>query len=540
MSETNDMLKSARDTAHRLLDSNERFRLLVEGVTDYAIYMLDPEGRIMSWNSGVQRIKGYSENEVIGRHFSLFFPPEDVQRGKPMTLLEIAAREGKYQEEGWRVRKDGSLFWASILITPLYDASGELRGFGKVTRDMTQARQAQEALRQSEERFRLLIEAVQDYAIFMLDTTGHIVSWNSGAQRINGYAPHEIIGRHFSTFYPEEDVRNGKPERELRIATAEGRYEEEGWRIRKDGSSFWANVLITAIFDEHGELRGFTKVTRDMTERKLADEQREQLREREYQLLHERDVRAQMEEAVRMRDTFLSLLGHELRTPLTTLLGNAQLLLRRVQREGSLPEREQRNLQVIADQAARLNKLVQLQLDISRLQTGQLHIERTPLDMGALIRRVVEEVLPTVTTHTIAYTTPNAPLLVEGDELRLDQILQNLLQNAMKYSPVGSTVYVDVEQQDTTVCVTVRDEGFGIPQAELPLLFQRFYRASNVDERQISGLGVGLYVVKELVTLHNGTVEVASEEGRGSTFTICLPLAHSAPGATPDTVMPEQ
>jgi PAS domain S-box-containing protein len=540
MSETNDMLKGAREAAHSLLDSSERFRLLVEGVADYAIYMLDPEGRIVSWNTGIQRIKGYSENEVIGRHFSLFFPPEDVQRGKPMTLLEIAAREGKYQEEGWRVRKDGSLFWASILITPLYDPSGELRGFGKVTRDMTQARQAQEALRQSEERFRLLIEAVQDYAIFMLDTTGHIVSWNSGAQRIKGYTPNEIIGRHFSTFYPEEDVRDGKPERELQIATSEGRYEEESWRIRKDGSRFWANVLITAIFDEHGQLRGFAKVTRDMTERKLADEQREQLREHEYQLLHEREARAQMEEAVRMRDTFLSLLGHELRTPLTTLLGNAQLLLRRAQREGSLPEREQRNLQVIVDQAARLNKLVQLQLDIARLQTGQLHIERILMDLGALVRRVVEETLPTVTTHTIAYTSPATPLLVEGDELRLDQVLQNLLQNAMKYSPAGSTVYVDVEQHDTTVCVTVRDEGIGIPQADLPHLFQRFYRASNVDEHQIIGLGVGLYVVKELLTLHGGTVEVASEEGRGSTFTICLPLAHNAPGVNPDTVMPEQ
>ena len=195
---------------------------------------------------------------------------------------------------------------------------------------------------------------------------------------------------------------------------------------------------------------------------------------------------------------------------------------------------------MIADQAARLNKLVQLQLDIARLQTGQLHIERVLMDVGALVRRVVEETLPTVTTHTIAYTSPATPLLVEGDELRLDQVLQNLLQNAMKYSPPGSTVYVGIEQHDTTVCVTVRDEGIGIPQADLPHLFQRFYRASNVDEHQIIGLGVGLYVVKERVTLHNGTVEVASEEGRGSTFTICLPLARNAPGANPDTMMPEQ
>ena len=272
--------------------------------------------------------------------------------------MEIAAREGKYQEEGWRVRKDGSLFWASALITALYDARGELRGFGKVTRDMTESRQAQEALRQSEERFRLLVEGVRDYAIFMLDPTGHIVSWNSGAQLIKGYAPHEIIGRHFSIFYPPEDIRDGKPERELRIATTEGRYEEEGWRLRKDGSRFWANVLITALFDEHGQLQGFAKVTRDMTERKKAEEQREQLREHEQQLLHEREARAQMEAAEQMRDSFLTVLAHELRTPLTSLLGNAQILLRRAQREGGLAERDQRNVQVIVEQATRLNAMV--------------------------------------------------------------------------------------------------------------------------------------------------------------------------------------
>jgi PAS domain S-box-containing protein len=542
MDAMNDMPKQSRDSTHHLEDSNERFRLLVEGVTDYAIYMLDPTGRIVSWNAGAQRIKGYSESEVIGRNFSLFFPPEAVERGKPAAILEIAAHEGKYQEEGWRVRKDGSRFWASVLLTPLYDDTRELRGFAKITRDMSHSRQAQEALRQSEERFRLLVESVKDYAIYMLDPTGHIVSWNSGAQRIKGYAPNEIIGHHFSTFYPPEDVRAGRPERELRIATAEGRYEEEGWRVRKDGTRFWAHVLLTAIFDEHAQLRGFAKVTRDMTERKLADEQREQLREREYQLLHERDVRAQMEEAVRQRDTFLTLLGHELRTPLTTLLGNAQLLLRRAQREGTLPAREQRTLQVLADQAARLNKLVQLQLDVSRLHSGQLHIERVPLDVGMLARRVVEETLPTVTSHTIAYAGPDTPLLIQGDELRLDQVLQNLIQNAIKYSPLGSVVHVGIEQRDGTACVSITDEGIGIPQAELPQLFQRFYRASNVDEHQISGLGVGLYVVKEIITLHGGTVDVVSEEGRGSVFTICLPLAHHAPdaspGATPDENAP--
>jgi PAS domain S-box-containing protein len=473
---------------------------------------------------GVQRIKGYSKNEIIGQHFSLFFTAEDIKRDKPATILATAAREGTYHEEGWRVRKDGTLFWASVVISALYDTDGELRGFSKVTRDMTEVRQAQEALRQSEERFRLLVEGVRDYAIFMLDATGHIMSWNSGAQLIKGYTPHEIIGRHFSLFYPPEDIRDGKPAWELQIAVAEGRYEEEGWRLRKDGSRFWANVLITALFDAQGRLQGFGKVTRDMTERKLAEEQREQLREHEQQLRHEREARAQMEAAERMRDSFLTVLAHELRTPLTSLLGNAEILLRRGQREGDLSERGQRNVKVIFNQASRLNDMISLQLDISRLHTSQLQIDRAPLDVGAVARRVVEEFLPTVTLHTLTYSGSDTPLFVEGDELRLIQVLQNLIQNAIKYSPAGGAVKLRVEQHNATVRIAVSDTGIGIPQIELSRLFERFYRASNVDERQISGLGVGLYVVKELVTLHGGTIDVASEEGYGSTFVITLPL----------------
>jgi PAS domain S-box-containing protein len=532
-----DQLNRSADNAKIPGESNERFRLLVEGVADYAIYMLDPTGHIVSWNTGAQLIKGYTKDEVIGRHFSLFFTPEDAQRGKPVALLEIALREGKYQEEAWRVRKDGSLFWANILITPLYDAHGELRGFGKVTRDLTERHQAQEALRESEERFRLLVEGVRDYAIFMLDPTGHIVSWNSGAQLIKGYAAAEIIGRHFSTFYPQEDIRDGKPERELRIATTEGRYEEEGWRLRKDGSRFWANVLITAVFDAQGELRGFAKVTRDMTERKRAEEQRKKLHEQELQLVHEREARAQMEAATRMRDTFLTVLAHELRTPLTSLLGNAQLLLRRVQREGLLTGRNQRSLQVVVNQSERLNEMVSLQLDISRLHTGQLHIKRRPVNVAALIQQVIEEVLPTLTRHTLTYSGSDTQLLVEGDELRLFQVLNNLIQNAIKYSPAGGVVQVQVERQDAMIRVAVSDEGIGIPQMELPQLFQRFYRASNVDEQKMSGFGVGLYLVKEIVTLHGGTVDVVSEEGHGSTFIITLPLLENQAPAQASSVI---
>lgn len=375
------------------------------------------------------------------------------------------------------------------------------------------------------ESFRLLVEGVRDYAIFMLDPTGRIVSWNTGAQLIKGYQAGEIIGQHFSIFYPPEDIADGKPERELVIASTEGRYEEEGWRLRKDGSRFWANVIISGLFGPEGQLRGFGKVTRDLTERKKAEAEREQLREREQQLALERAARDQIEAAVQMRDTFLTVMAHELRTPLTALLGNAQLLLRRSRREGLLAEREQRHLHMILAQIERLRKLVLLQLDVSRLQADRLQIERVPLDIAALMRRVVDEIQLTLVKHTVTCAGPTAPLLIEGDELRLEQVLQNLLENAIKYSPTGGAVRVELALHERRARVAISDEGIGIPQAELPHLFQRFYRATNVDEQHISGLGVGLYLAKELVAQHDGTIEVVSEEGRGSTFTIELPLA---------------
>ncbi|MGW3997660.1 PAS domain-containing sensor histidine kinase [Amycolatopsis sp. NPDC004772] len=251
---------------------DDRFRLLVQGVLDYGIFMLDTEGRISTWNAGAERITGYAAEEIAGRHFSVFHPPEDVAAVKPARELEVAVAEGRLEDEGWRVREDGTRFWANVVITALYDEQGRLHGFGKVIRDLTERRAAELALRESEERFRLLVQSVQDYGIFMLDTGGHISSWNAGAERIKGYAAEEIIGQHFSVFYPAEDVAAGKPAWELEAAVEEGRLEDEGWRVRKDGTRFWANVVITALYDEHGRLHGFGKVTRDMTERRNAEQ----------------------------------------------------------------------------------------------------------------------------------------------------------------------------------------------------------------------------------------------------------------------------
>src|SRR5215204_2647188 len=304
------VLAIVRDVTERKLaeealrQNEERFRLSVAAVTDYAIFILDPDRKVASWNEGAHRIKGYHQQEILGRHFSVFYPEEDLKRSKPERELEIAQEMGTYEEEGWRVRKDGSRFWASVLITALWDEAGGLRGFAKVTRDITERKRAEEEirqlnknlenrveertsqleaavaeleshqreLRQSEERFRILVEGVSDYAIFMLSPDGRIVSWNEGAERIQGYEVSEVLSEHFSVFYTEEDVDRGLPGEELRVAAIEGRFEEEGRRVRKDGTLFQADVVITALRDEVGDLRGFSQVTRDITARKEAEE----------------------------------------------------------------------------------------------------------------------------------------------------------------------------------------------------------------------------------------------------------------------------
>jgi PAS domain S-box-containing protein len=264
----------ANTRRRRHLEDATLFRLLVDRVLDYAIFLLTPDGHIASWNAGAARLKGYTADEIIGESFERFYPDEARRAGLPQRLLSIARTEGRVENEGWRVRKDGTRFWADVVITALYDDAGELRGFAKVTRDLTERRAGEEELRRSEERFRTLIDSVKDYAIFLLSPEGTVLSWNQGAQQLKGYAPAEIIGQSFERFYPPEGREAGMPQRLLAIARAEGRVEDEGWRVRKDGSRFWADVVITALRDERGELIGYAKVTRDLTERRQAENDR--------------------------------------------------------------------------------------------------------------------------------------------------------------------------------------------------------------------------------------------------------------------------
>ncbi|QET01856.1 PAS domain S-box protein [Cupriavidus pauculus] len=485
---------------------DERFRTLVETITDYAIFTLDATGHVTSWNAGAARIKGYAAHEIIGSHFSRFYTEEAKARDWPGAELLAAAEHGRFEDEGWRVRKDGTQFWANVIITALRDPSGRLTGFGKVTRDMTERRNAAEALRRSEETFRMLVESVKDYAIFMLDPQGYIMSWNSGASYIKGYRRDEIIGEHFSRFYPADDVRMGKPDLELEIARHEGRVEDEGWRVRKDGTLFWADVTITAIYDESEALRGFAKVTRDMSERKRLEE---------------------LERSGRRMNEFLATLSHELRNPLAPVR-NALTVMRL--RPGDLAATE-KGLGLIDRQVTHLTRLVDDLLDVGRIASGKIELRREPIDACDVVVLGIEAAQPALDAkgQTVSINADAGALPLFVDKTRLVQVIQNLLLNAAKFSPPGSPVAISIHAQGRTLVIQIIDQGRGISRDALDDIFNLFVQEDRPGSNAQGGLGIGLSLCRSLIEMHGGSITAMSEgAGLGSTFTIRLPMASSA------------
>jgi PAS domain S-box-containing protein len=517
----------------------EEFAILVDAVEDYAVFLLDPEGVIRSWNRGAARIMGYTEDEAVGQHFSLFYGDEDLASEKPRRELETATRDGRVEDEGWRIRKDGQRFWANTVITLLHDGKGEITGFAKVTRDMTARRHAEEELRQSTEIFQLLVSSVRDYAIFMLDPNGNIATWNKGAERIKGYKPEEIIGSHFSRFYTEEDKANHKPERELEIARREGSVEDEGWRVRKDGTRFWANVVITAVFDRTGELRGFAKVTRDISDRKEAEETRRALLEqREARLLAEEERRRAedsyrvAQESNRAKDDFLMTLSHELRTPMTAILGWSRMLPSMSPNDPMFHEA----VLSIATGAQLQARLIDDILDVSRIVSGKLRLAPETIEVARVIMNSAEAVNATAQAKQITVTMSLPPTLgmIVADPTRIQQVIWNLLTNAVKFTPRGGKVEISARRTASQVQVSVTDSGEGIDPQFLPHIFEPFRQAESPQTRVHGGLGLGLSIVRYIAEAHGGTVSASSEgRGKGSTFTVMLPVRSVAASSSP-------
>jgi PAS domain S-box-containing protein len=489
------------------------YQLLVESVRDYAIFALSPEGVILSWNTGAERIKGYRAEEVIGRHFSMFYPAEDLASGKPGEALRIARLAGRVEDEGWRVRKDGTLFWANAVITSLRDAGGQLVGFAKVTRDLTELRRSEEQLRTSEERIRVLIQSVKDYGIFMLDPDGRVASWNEGARRIKGYEAEEILGQHFSVFYPEAARASGFPDHELEVARAVGRFEDEGWRVRKDGSQFWANVVITALFADDGSLLGFAKVTRDLTERREA-QQREVADARRL---------AEVEAANRAKSGFLAAMSHELRTPLNAISGYAQLMQEGI--AGPVNEQQQEYLSRIRASQQHLLGIVNDLLNYSRIEAGEVTYERAPVVMHDVVERVIAMIAPQAARKGLQLDhgpcTPDVVAL--ADQLKTEQVLLNLVSNAVKFTPQAGRVTVACGWVNSQATIEVRDTGPGIPPEMLEAIFDPFVQLGRTLTSIQEGAGLGRAISRDLARAMDGDVTVDSVPGAGASFTLHLP-----------------
>ena len=664
----------------------EEFKILVDGVKDYAIFMLDGNGRVTTWNSGAERLKGYKRDEVVGEDFSVFYTEEARQAGDPKRLLETALREGRSEEENWRVRKDGTRFWASVIITAIRNESGTLIGFAKVTRDLTEPRLAEEkreaerreaerVLRESEEKFRLLVAGVRDYAIFFLDPEGHVMTWNAGAERIKGYCADEIIGQSFVRFYLPQDVVAGVPSRLMRRATEEGVATDEGTRLRKDGSRFWASVVLTALRDKSGRLRGFAKVTRDITEQKHAEQSmallagasrllaesldaeqilftitqmavpafadgtsiitrdpqgeprlalfhsansdllaagQELLRRGTYQVseasrrvmrtgraeLHprvtsewffsqgandaltpltlkfgvpsiihvpiilggrpfavivfasapprvynEHDLvvaeelarrastamhnaelfqtakreRERAEEAATLRERLVGIVGHDLRNPLSSISMAAHILS-----VSALATEHEDLVDQIRNSAKRMTRMISQTLDFARIRSGQsFQLEFEPADLCPVCQSVIDELRLSRPDQEIALSVEGrADAVFDSD--RIAQVLSNLIGNAIQHGRGGPISVIVREATPDAVAIEVHNFGPAIPQAAQTGIFDAFHRETSEGDRG-SSVGLGLFIANQIVRAHGGSIAVRSPDRDGTTFAVVLP-----------------
>jgi len=502
------------------LPEERRYQYLISGISDYAIYMLDPAGHVSSWNAGANRFKGYLAQEILGQHFSRFYTPEDQATGLPQRALQTALDEGKYEAEGLRVRKDGTRFWAHVVIDPIYNEEGELLGFAKITRDVTERRRAEEALRESEQRFRLLVQGVTDYALYMLSPEGTVTNWNSGAERIKGYAQDEVVGSHFSRFYTPEEQESGVPARALSTAAGVGRLEAEGWRVRRDGSRFWAHVIIDAIRDDADVLVGFAKITRDLTEKKKAAEALEAADKALFQ--------AQKMESI---GQLTGGVAHDFNNLLSVLSSGLEVLALQ-RKDGEFSAADSRTLESMRRAIDRGARLTQQLLAFARqqpLQAETRNLNRIITGFETVLRRAVN---------------PNIEFVIELerkahsaviDSARFESALLNLVVNARDAMPDGGRLAITsanvsvapgsaVPAPGDYVKVTVADSGTGMPPEVVARAFEPFFTTKEVGK----GTGLGLSQVYGFIKQSGGEVAIESKPGEGAAISIYLPAVVEA------------
>lgn len=532
------LLEELKTRNEELRKSEERYHKMISEVRDYAIILLDTDGTILDWNLGAEHVKGYTPSEIIGKNFRLFYPTEEKEADLPGRLLSMAARNGSVTHEGWRLRKDGGRFWGSVAITALHNEEGEIIGFSKVTRDLTarkiaedkmanmveELQQANEQLRQSEERYHRMIEEVQDYAIVLLDPAGNIQNWNAGAQVIKGYAAPEIVGKNFRAFYTDEDLKDGLPERLLESARTNGKVVHEGWRLRKNGSRFWGSVVITALHNPAGDVIGYSKLTRDLTQRREAEEA---MRASAAQL----DLKNRTLERLNAElSSFSYIASHDLKEPLRKI----QNFAGRLEEDTTLSESNKGYLHKIMESASRMQKLIHDLLSYSEVSNDSLDFQ--PVDMNDVLQDVLEDLEIVIGEKKAVIRSGRLPV-VDGVYHQLSQMTFNLLSNALKFSRKEEPPLIEIEA-DITDCpslpgnlrpvssrcyhLTFRDNGIGFDAEFSTKIFQAFQRLHSRFE--FSGTGIGLAIVKKVVDNHHGFVQAESALGQGATFHVYLPV----------------
>jgi PAS domain S-box-containing protein len=480
------------------------YKAAISQIVNYGIFMFDLEGYIATWNVGAENLNGYSSEEIIGKHLSIFYTEEDIENSKPIYERNVAIQDGRFESEGWRIKKDGTRFWAAIVITPIYNQEKELTGFIEINRDLTQRRMEEETLREAKERYKLLLDETMDYAIFLLDTKGRIATWNIGAERIKGYKAEEIIGKHFSIFYTQEAKDTKYPDYELKKAEEDGRYEDEGWRIKKDGSRFWANVVITALFRDN-KLIGFSKLTRDITEKKQAQEE------------------AKLKEAMEINKTklineelsrFAHVVAHDLRAPLRAIGGYSKKAAESLSRKEEAEVIS--NIEKIGANIKKMNNIIEGLLSFTQIGKNQKF--RKEIDAKEFINNLASVINLDKNVKLVFIT--RLPV-IEYSEPLLRQIFDNLITNAVKYNNKDQPeIQIGCEDSGEYWKFYIKDNGIGIDNKYFQKIFEMF---ETLGEKVEDSSGIGLSIVKKAVESQGGEIWVESELGKGSTFFFTVP-----------------